>query len=140
MSQRKGDFSKGFTAVELLVAIVIGVLMIGASYQLYSVGLSSSGDAQRRTKASNVAYDILRAHQATLSPGLCSASTVSKSIPADSGLTNASASIATTCPYNEYLADGVTVKRVSSVRLLTATITYDSPNTKQVSRAIAVNP
>jgi prepilin-type N-terminal cleavage/methylation domain-containing protein len=131
---------QGFTAVELLIAIIIGVMMISASYQLYSVGLSTSGDAQRRTKASNVAYDLLRQQQATLTSGPCAVATTAPAIPADSGLTNASASIATTCPYNEMESDGVTIKRVSPVRLLTATITYDSPNTKQVIRAIAITP
>jgi Tfp pilus assembly protein PilV len=130
----------GFTAVELLIAIIVGVTMVSAAYQLYSVGLSTSGDAQRRTKASNVAYDLLRQQQAATSSGLCSASTVTPAIPADSGLTNATASIAITCPYNEMQADGVTVKRVSPVRLLTATISYDSPNTKTVVRAIAITP
>lgn len=132
--------TQGFTAVELLIAIVIGVMMLSAAYQLYSVGLASSGDAQRRTKASNVAYDILRARQASSTSGSCSVSTGAVAIPSDSGLSNASASIATTCPYNEFQPDGVTIKRVSTIRLLTATITYDSPNTKQVVRAIAINP
>ncbi len=129
----------GFTAVELLVAIIVGVTMISAAYQLYSVGLSTSGDAQRRTKASNVAYDLLRQQQATAS-GVCTAGTVTPAIPTDSGLTNATASIVTTCPYNEMEANGTTIKRVSPVRLLTATISYDSPNTKQVVRAIAITP
>lgn len=131
---------QGFTAVELLIAIIIGVTMISASYQLYSVGLSSSGDAQRRTKASNVAYDILRQQQAAATAGTCTPATVTPAIPTDSGLSNATASVATTCPYNEFQADGVTIKRVSAVRLLTVTISYDSPNTKQVVRAIAINP
>ncbi len=130
----------GFTAVELLVAIIIGVTMISAAYQLYSVGLSTSGDAQRRTKASNVAYDLLRQQQATAAAGACATGTVTPAIPSDSGLTNATASIVTSCPYNEMMPDNVTVKRVSPVRLLTATISYDSPNTKQVVRAIAINP
>jgi prepilin-type N-terminal cleavage/methylation domain-containing protein len=130
--------SNGFTAVELLVAIIIGVTMISAAYQLYSVGLSSSGDAQRRTKASNVAYDLLRQQQAAATTGPCVAGTVTPAVPADSNLTNATASVATTCPYNEMQADGVTIKRVSPVRLLTTTITYDGGKT--VVRAIAITP
>jgi prepilin-type N-terminal cleavage/methylation domain-containing protein len=130
--------SRGFTAVELLVAIVIGVMMMGAAYQLYSVALTSSGDAQRRTKASNVAYDLLRQQQASAT-GLCAVSSSTPAIPSDSGLTNASATIATTCPYNEYNSSG-TLTRTSPARLITATITYDSPNPKQVVRAIAITP
>lgn len=131
---------EGFTAVELLIAIIIGVTMISAAYQLYSVGLSASGDAQRRTKASNVAYDILRQQQAAVATGPCAVTTVAPAIPSDSDLSNATASVATTCPYDEMQTDGVTVKRVSALRLLTVTVSYDSPNTKQVVRAIAINP
>jgi prepilin-type N-terminal cleavage/methylation domain-containing protein len=135
---RRQSFHPGFTAVELLVAIMVGVLLLGAAYQLYSVALTSSGDAQRRTKAANVAYDLLRQRQATtVAP--CTVSTTTPAIPTDANLTNATASIVSSCPYNEYNADG-SLKRVSTVTLLTATISYDSPNTKQVVRAIAVTP
>jgi prepilin-type N-terminal cleavage/methylation domain-containing protein len=132
--------AEGFTAIELLVAIIVGVLLLSAAYQLYSVALSSSGDAQRRSKATNVAYDLLRTYEAGMASGsLCSAATTNPAIPSDSGLTNASATITTTCPYNEYNADG-SLKRTSGVTLVTATVSYDSPNTKQVVRAIAVTP
>ena len=126
-----GSPTQGFTAVELLVAIIVGVTLLGAAYQLYSVALSSSGDAQRRSKASNVAYDLLRTYQANSSyiTTPCAAKSASPAIPSDSGLTNATASIAITCPYS-----------VSSLSLITATVSYDSPNTKQVVRAITVTP
>jgi prepilin-type N-terminal cleavage/methylation domain-containing protein len=132
--------SQGFTAVELLVAIIVGVLLVSAAYQLYSVALSSSGDAQRRSKATNVAYDLLRTYQAGMTSGsLCTAATTNPAIPSNSGLTNATATIVTTCPYNEYNTDG-SLKRTSAVTLVTATVSYDSPNPKQVVRAIAVSP
>lgn len=131
---------QGFTAVELLVAIIVGVTLLGAAYQLYSVALSSSGDAQRRSKATNVAYDLLRAYQAGMTSGAaCSVQTTTPAVPSDSGLTNATASITTSCPYNEYNPDN-SLKRASAVTLVTATISYDSPNTKKVIRAIAVSP
>ena len=130
----------GFTAVELLVAIIVGVTLLSAAYQLYSVALASSGDAQRRSKANNVAYDLLRTYEAGLTAGAgCVAKTTTPAIPSDSGLTNASASVVASCPYNEYNTDG-SLKRTSAVTLVTATISYDSPNTKQVVRAIAVSP
>lgn len=132
--------TQGFTAVELLVAIIVGVTLLGAAYQLYSVALSSSGDAQRRSKATNVAYDLLRTYEASMTPGAgCVVGTTNPAIPSDSNLTNASATIVTSCPYNDYNTDG-SLKRTSGVTLVTATISYDSPNTKKVVRAIAVSP
>ena len=119
----------GFTAVELLVSIVVGVLLLGASYQLYSVALSSSGDAQRRTQASMVAYDLLRSRQPSITVP-CATSTTTPIVPASANLPSATATVVASCPYTTS----------SNVTLLTATVTYDSPNTKQVSRAIAIIP
>ncbi|GEM_PF-1093174 len=127
----------GFTAVELLVSIMVGVLLLSASYQLYSVALSSSGDAQRRTQASMAAYDLLRSRQPSIGTP-CAASTTTPAVPSSANLPGATATVVATCPYNEY--SGATLIRASSVTLLTATVSYDSPNTKQVSRAIAILP
>lgn len=126
---------QGFTAVELLVAIIIGVTLMSAAYQLYSVALTSSGDAQRRSQASNAAYEILRANQTSVSTP-CATGSSTPAIPSGSGLSGASATLTKTCPYNEYNPD-TSLKRASSVTLLTVTVTYDS-GTKQVTRAIAV--
>ncbi|NCU37807.1 prepilin-type N-terminal cleavage/methylation domain-containing protein [Candidatus Saccharibacteria bacterium] len=130
------DASQGFTAVELLVAIAVGVLLLSASYQLYSIALSSSGDAQRRTIASMTAYDLLRARQAAIGKP-CSTSTVNPTVPTNINLPGASASVVATCPYDIY--SGATLIRRSNVTLLTSTVSYDN-NSKQVTRAIAVEP
>lgn len=119
----------GFTAVELLVSIMVGVVLLSASYQLYSVALSSASDAQRRTQASMAAYDLLRSRQPAITVP-CSTSTTTPAVPASAGLPGATASVVASCPYTTS----------SNVTLLTATITYDSPNNKQVSRAISILP
>ena len=121
-------YEKGFTAVELLVSIFIGVMLLGAGYQLYSVAMQSSGDAQRRSQASNVAYDLLRNAQPSISDP-CAPSTSAPAVPASSGLTGATAALAATCPYSN-------VNYTSSVTLLTITVTYDGG--RQVTRALAV--
>lgn len=126
---------QGFTAVELLVSIMVGVMLLASSYQLYSIALSSSGDAQRRTSASMLAYDLLRTRQASIASP-CAPSTTTPSVPSSANLPSASATVVATCPYDEY--SGATLIRKSDVTLLTATVTYDNPNPKQVSRAIAI--
>ena len=127
-------YEKGFTAVELLVSIFIGVMLLGAGYQLYSVAMQSSGDAQRRSQASNVAYDILRNAQPTATDP-CTIGSSSPAVPTTSGLTGATATLVRSCPFNEFNPD-TTLKRASSVTMLTVTVTYDGG--KQVTRALAV--
>ncbi len=135
MISRRTD--SGFTAVELLVSIMVGVLLLTASYQLYSLALSSSGEAQRRTQAGMAAYELLRSRQPSITAP-CAASTTTPTVPTSANLPGATATVVASCPYNEY--SGPTLIRTSSVTLLTATVTYDSPNTKQVSRAVAILP
>ncbi|QQS22039.1 prepilin-type N-terminal cleavage/methylation domain-containing protein [Candidatus Saccharibacteria bacterium] len=125
-----------FTAVELLVAIVVGVLLLGSAYQLYSVILNNSGNTQLKAKASNVAYDLLRQYTANATKP-CSNWTLTPSI--SSSMPNATATVVATCPLNEYGANSVLL-RASSATLITVTVSYDSPNTKQVIRAISVTP
>ena len=127
---------RGFTAVELLVAIVVGVLLLSSAYQLYGVVLSNSGATQLKARASNLAYDLLRQYTSSATKP-CSTWTQTPSIT--STIPNATASIVATCPLNEYAPD-TSLIRASSATLLTVTVSYDSPNTKQVIRAITVMP
>lgn len=120
---------QGFTVVELLVAIVVGVLLLGSGYQLYLTVLRDSAKTQRRSNASNIAYDLLRsnADQAT-SP--CTTKTASLTVPTyanpSSGTT---ANLAITCPYGTS----------SSSSVVTVTVTYFNPQQEQISRALTVH-
>lgn len=121
---------QGFTAVELLAAIIVGVTLLGAAYQLYSVSLSSTGASQRQTQASIAAYDILRSRQSSVTTN-CAPYTTSQAVSTSAGLPGATATIVATCPYTD--------AKMTNVTVLTVTVRYDS-NTKQVSRAIALVP
>lgn len=116
----------GFSAVELLITLFIGVAFIGAGYQLYGVAVKDGRDVRLRAQASSMAYSQLRTTAATVT-NPCTTSNTTSSVPSSSGLINANITAATTCPY------GTT----SSVSSVTITLVYgtDSPQ-KQVTHAI----
>jgi Tfp pilus assembly protein PilV len=116
----------GFSAVELLITLFIGVAFIGAGYQLYGVAVKDGRDARQRAQASSIAYSQLRTSAATVT-NPCTASSSNISVPAGSGLTNTAMTAAIACPYGA----------ASSVSSITVTLSYgtDSPQ-KQVSHAI----
>jgi Tfp pilus assembly protein PilV len=59
------DSQNGFSAVELLITLIIGFLFIIMGYQLYTVSIQNSGEARELAKASNLAYEKLRTVQST---------------------------------------------------------------------------
>ncbi len=52
--------SAGFTAVELMIALVVGALFLISGYQLYGVVNERSSAAREMAEASNVGYEVLR--------------------------------------------------------------------------------
>lgn len=116
----------GFSAVELLITLLIGVAFIGAGYQLYGVAVKDGRDARQRAQASSIAYSQLRTTAASVTTP-CTTSSSVISVPANSGLTNTTMTAAIGCPY------GTT----SSVSSVTITLLYGTDNPqKQVSHAI----
>lgn len=124
---------QGFTAVELLIAIVVGALLFASAYQLHINVLQQSSDAQWRSQASNAAYDILRQYQADTSmvTNPCTTHTASPTVPAYTNLKSATAQVAITCPYSGS----------ADLSLITVTLTYKvNGQTQQVYRAITTHP
>lgn len=118
----------GFSAVELLITLFVGVAFIGTGYQLYSIIISNSGDARFRSKASNIAYDYLRRYSAqATNPCTTVTPNPTPTIPSDSGLSSAAVTVAITCPFGGLAA-------TSKVQV---TITYGSPQ-QEVAHAIYV--
>ena len=90
----------GFSAIELLITLFIAAAFIGTGAQLYSVIIQNSDEARMRAKASNIAYDNLRRYAAkSTNPCAVISPSPTPTIPADSGLPNASIVVTTTCPY-----------------------------------------
>lgn len=116
----------GFSAVELLITLFIGVAFIGAGYQLYGISVKDGRDVRQRAQASSIAYSQLRTTAATVT-NPCTTSSSNIAVPSSSGLINTTMTAAIGCPY------GAT----SSVSSVTVTLAYgtDSPQ-KQVSHAI----
>lgn len=120
---------EGFTAVELLVALIVGVLLLGSAYQLYTTVTTNSGDSSRRSQASNAAYALLRQYQnnTSLITNPCTTHTATPTVPTYANLPGATASLSVTCPYSD----------VPELSLMTVTITFNNANqTEQVTRAL----
>lgn len=125
----KHSYESGFSAVELLITLFVAVAFIATGYQLYSIIINDGGEARARAKASNIAYDNLRRYtpQAT-DPCTVFTPTPAPSIPAGSGLSNATITVTISCPYTTAL--NLTKVEVS--------VKYGSPQ-KEVVHAIYVN-
>lgn len=132
----KRQNSAGFTAVELLVALMIGVMLLGAGYQLYTTIMRDSADNLRRSLASGLAYSLIRSNQnrATVP---CTPQTSNLTIPSDSGLgSGTTATLKITCPYNSTTTPVV----ISNLSMVSVTVKYNSVTSQELTRAIAYRP
>lgn len=123
--------TSGFTAIELLVAIIVAVTLLGGGYQLYSVALTSSGTAYRRATASNAAYELLRSTKNQASAP-CVVKTIANNLvlPANYNIAGARYSTTVACPY------GTT----SNLNLFKTTVTYNNPEASSVTRSLIIAP
>lgn len=91
---------RGFSAIELLITLFVGVAFVATGYQIYTIVIQNNGDARTRAKASNIAYDMLRKYgaQAT-NPCTAVTPTPTPTLPSDSGLSNAAVTVTISCPF-----------------------------------------
>lgn len=109
--------SKGFTVVELLVSLVVGMLLLFSAYQLYLYVLDNGSTTRMRTIASSLAYQFMRESSA-FATNPCTTPTISApTIPQSANLPNATASVTISC-----LASGPT-----SISVVTSSVTFGSP-------------
>lgn len=122
---------QGFTAVELIIALVVGVLLLGSAYQLYTSVATTAGDSQRQAQASNAAYLLMRQYQAdtTYAQDPCTAkSATTVSMPAGFTLPGATATVSVVCPADSTEAD---------ISKISVTVSYNNTNSREsVTRAI----
>lgn len=126
---------KGFTAIELMITIVVAAIFLFAGYQLYIQVTRDSLVADKFTRVSNVAYEQLRKQltdSAAAAPGGCDAAS-QKTVTGSqtvSRVGTVSLSSVIDCPY------GTTPGNLTDVFHVTVTATYtDNGQTKTVSHA-----
>lgn len=120
------SYESGFTAVELLVALVVAMLLLGSGYQLYTTVLRDSGSTQRRASADNVAYQLMRQYQAnTTRP--CTTSSATPAVASTAGLPGSTAAVTISCPFGTS----------SNISLVSVTVTYNNPEQQRVTRAVS---
>lgn len=128
------QLNKGFTTVELMIAIIIGALLISSAYQLHLGVMQTSDDSQRRSRASNVAYEILRNYQAQPSKVTkpCSARTETPVTPSYARLDDPLSTVEVTCPFSDS----------PDLSLITVEVQYNnsSGQPQQVYRALTSMP
>lgn len=134
MSRSVAMSQQGFTAVELLIAIIIAVMLLAGGYQLYTTAQQSAQISRNRAKASNVAYDLLRSYQQNTSfnRSPCTAQTIvnptsNTAVPASYDFPMSTYSAAISCPYAG-----------TNTNLITVTVKYTNPETYSVTRSIMV--
>lgn len=109
----------GFTAVELLITIIVGSLMLLTAYQLYTFVLNDSTSTRLQATASNLAYKFMREGSAN-AQNPCVTYSGTPVIPqnTDPGASNlpagSTASVQITCPTN----------LPSSISYITSSVTY----------------
>lgn len=91
----------GFTAVEMLIAIIVGSLILMGAYQLFSVVYQSHAAMRLRSQASNIAYAHLRQISNSLSMSDCRNTTINKthSPASNEDLPNIKINSALSAPY-----------------------------------------
>lgn len=60
MMATQGTNEQGFTAVELLITLIVASMFLFAGYQLYTQVTRDGSDANKLAKVSNVAYEMVR--------------------------------------------------------------------------------
>lgn len=102
MKKNTRQVSDGFSAVELLVALVVAAVFLFGGYSFYNTIANFSVEARNRSYADRIAYDYLRRYEATIMP------TCTPSVPLDQqslagdanveGLSNPRITVEITCP------------------------------------------
>lgn len=116
---------QGFTAVEVLVTLIIAFLLVGGAYQAYSVVVKNTAETNDRSVASNLAYNTLR-QQTARATETCTTRLVYHSVPSDTMLPSPRSMVTRhSCPYGT--SDPIT--------LVSTTLTYGG---KEVRHAVMV--
>lgn len=97
-----GSASEGFSAVELLVSLIVAALFLFAGFSLYNSIIKYSVESRNRGKADLIAVEYLRRYETTV-PATCAASTplALQAVPAGdntTGMNTPRISVTFSCP------------------------------------------
>lgn len=126
MSNRHITRESGFTAVELLITLVIASMFLFAGYQLYTQVTRDGAASSKVAILSNLLRERMRSTAAGL-PATCSASGPTTQAQSVTGVGNVTYSTTISCPLAE----------LPTLKLIRVDATYDG--NKKVSHAVYAN-
>lgn len=125
------QFSEGFSAVELMIALIVAAVFLFGGFNFYNTIANFSVEARSRANADRIAYDYLRRYESNVSPS-CTPSTplnqVSLASDANAeGISEPTITVQITCP----------ISAVTSLSKIIATVQYkDGANTLSVMQEV----
>lgn len=126
------NLQTGFSAIELLITLVIASLFIIMGFQLYSVSIENGGEARREAAASALAYKKLR-QMTTAGTGVATCLSTSTVTTANVDNNKAVQTTTISCPYPTPTYPVV----MSKIRLATVKVKYNVSGT-EVSHAMYI--
>ena len=133
MNARK---NQGFTTVELVITIIVGVMFLITTSQIYTVVIADSANTRNKANASAIAYSTARIVLATIGTTCNSGNLTfgSGPTPAAPSLASLPAPTSITAVVNCPFASAV-YSNNSAVSRLTVTITY-GPNAQKARHVL----
>lgn len=97
------DNNQGFSAVELLVSLVVASIFLFAGYAFYNTIVRYSVESRNRANADRIAYDYLRRYEPSIPVSCTTGSTLlnRQALPSSadtSGMANPRISVILSCP------------------------------------------
>jgi prepilin-type N-terminal cleavage/methylation domain-containing protein len=128
------NIQDGFTAIELLISLLIAAMFLFSGYQLYVHVTRSGSDSDKTARLSNIVYDKLRTSVASTTaayPGGCTSSFApTQSTVQEPGIGSVIYTTKISCPYPSGTA-GAPVK----IFLIRIDASVDGGATQKVSHA-----
>jgi prepilin-type N-terminal cleavage/methylation domain-containing protein len=139
MSSANHTFEQGFTAVELLITLIIASVFLFAGYQLFTQVTRDGSSANRDAELSSIAYERMRKaalDASTASPSGCAAASegVTTTNEAITGIGTVTFKVTIDCPYS------TTPGSLTDIFLVKVEASYpDAGTTRKVEHATFTN-
>jgi prepilin-type N-terminal cleavage/methylation domain-containing protein len=122
---RNKSKQSGFSAVELLITLLIAAIFLISGFELYAAIIKNGADARRLASAGSVITDYIQRYKSTATNPCTAQTPLTNSSITVFGLPNVTITVAINCPYNSgsYTAE-TTPQTVSEI---VATLKYGTP-------------